>query len=379
MNPRRVAVVTTTRADLWPLSSVIDCLGADARVDLRVIASGTHLDARYGRTLDEIPVAADRIVTVPVGLTGDGPADLAAALGATAAGVGAALAAVEPEVVVMLGDRAELLGAAGAALLANVPIVHLHGGERTLGAIDDAVRDALTRLATLHCCAAEEHAERLVREGVDRGRVFVTGAPGLDRLVAAAATASAEELAREVGVHLERPFALLTYHPPTRNPERLEPELDAILDATNLCGTVVATYPGADAGAERIMTRLRTWAESRPNAVLVKSLGAYYPAALANADVVLGNSSSGLIEAPTFGTPVVNVGDRQLGRTRAACVIDAAGTRGDVRAAVARALEPDFRAVVAELPNPYGDGKAAPRITELVATYDFAQQHVVIP
>jgi UDP-N-acetylglucosamine 2-epimerase (non-hydrolysing) len=183
---------------------------------------------------------------------------------------------------------------------------------------------------------------------------------------------SSADLERCVGGAITAPCGLVTYHPPTRRPERGAAELEAIIAACDALPSVVVTFPGADPGASEIVDRLRRWSSARPGVHLVPSLGPAYAAMLARADVVVGNSSSGIVEAPTFGVPVVNVGDRQRGRERGAGVIDVPGEPAAVRRAMEQALDPAFRRRVEGIPNPYGDGRAAPRIVEVVASCDLA-------
>ena len=261
-----------------------------------------------------------------------------------------------------------MLAAAVAALPLTIPVAHLHGGEVTEGAIDEQARHAITKLAHLHFPAAEPYAGRILQMGEESWRVHCCGAPGLDRL-ARLASVPREELARRVGLPLLRPTLLVTFHPVTLEPEetgRQVGELAAALEAVN--GTVIITYPGADVGHREVISRLEALAASRPETRMAIGLGEDgYCSLLREADVMIGNSSSGLIEAPSFGLPVVNVGSRQRGRLRAANVIDVEPARNEIVAGVRRALDPAFRASLAGLVNPYGDGHAAPRIAKVLA------------
>jgi UDP-N-acetylglucosamine 2-epimerase (non-hydrolysing) len=366
VTPRTVAVFTGTRADLWPLTAVLRALDADPRVELRVLAAGAHCSDRFGRTRKEIDVPADRLMTLDTGVSDDdSPRAAAAVVARTTKAVSQAFERWRPDLLVVLGDRSELLGVAAAAVVHRVPIVHLSGGEITEGATDDAVRHAVTKLAHLHCCACEEYAARVRSMGEEPWRVHVTGDPAIDRLVHDSHPSRAE-LASTLGVRWQPPVALLTYHPPTLDPGRLDAELDALLDESDALPTVIASYPGADPGASRIIDALRSRAHARDGFVVVESLGRLYPTALAAVDVMMGNSSSGIVEAMSFGLPVVNVGDRQRGRMRGPNVIDAAGERTAVRGALARALDPGFRAGLRGAANPYGDGKAAGRVLDVV-------------
>jgi len=335
--PRRIAVVTVARSDYGHLTPLLAELRAASDVELLLIVGGAHLDPRFG-------------------LTGRG-----------VEGFSAALARRRPDVVVVLGDRLEMLAAAMAALPLAIPVAHVHGGEVTEGSIDEQVRHALTKLAHLHFVAAASYAERVRRMGEEDWRVYEVGAPGLDRFRVVRPVSRAD-LARRLGVALDSPVAIVTFHPETLAPDDVAMQADELMAALkSLDGTIVASCPGADAGYATIVERLQALVASRPGTALVESLGDdAYAALLREADVMIGNSSSGLIETPSFALPTVNVGLRQAGRLRARNVIDVEHGRDAILAGVARALEPAFRRGLAGLVNPYGDGHAAPRIARVL-------------
>ena len=363
---RRIAVFSATRADLWPLTPLLRAMVADDRVTPTLLATGSHLSSAYGSTLREIGQWID-VVPIDARLTADdSPVGLLAAARREAEGVAGVLDATRPDLLVLLGDRYELLGVAQAALLLRVPIVHLHGGDVTEGAFDDSIRHAITKLASLHCCATELAACRVRSMGEEPWRIHVTGAPALDGLAARAAATPPSVWQEAIGGPPRHPFGVLTFHPPTIAPDRSLAELDAVLAASARLATVVATLPGADPGARAVIERLHEFAPSHPDFRIVASLGASYAPTVAHADVVIGNSSSGIVEVPTFGVPVVNVGDRQEGRERPAAVLDAR-TPDRVDAALTRALDPAFRARLEGRPNPYGDGHASERIVAVLA------------
>jgi UDP-hydrolysing UDP-N-acetyl-D-glucosamine 2-epimerase len=362
--PRRIAVVTVARSDYGHLKPLLVELSTAADVDLRLVVAGAHLDPRFGLTVRAIEAdgwpIAERVTMLA---DSDAPAAVADAAGRGVQGFAAAFARLAPDIVVVLGDRLEMLAAAAAALPLGVGVAHVHGGEVTEGAIDEQARHAITKLAHLHFVAAAPYAERVRRMGEEDWRVHQVGAPGLDRFRTAPAVPR-DELARRLGVALERPLAIVTFHPETLAPDDVAMQADELMAALkSLEGTIVASFPGADAGHAAIVDRLRALAASRPGTALVESLGDdVYAALLREADVMIGNSSSGLIETPSFRLPAVNVGGRQAGRLRARNVIDVEPTREAILAGVARALEPGFRRGLAGLENPYGDGHAAPRI-----------------
>lgn len=347
---------------------VIDALLADGTAEMRLLVAGTHGSQGYGASDCPATVPAEIVVKLGAAVADHSEAELVGMAANCATEVARAIASWRPDLLVVLGDRYELLGVALAATVRRVPLAHLHGGETTVGAIDDGIRHALTKLSHLHFCATEEYAARVRSMGEELWRVHVTGGPGIDRLLPLVAAHTLDEVEAAVGRQIRRPFGLVTYHPPTARPEELGAELEAIVRGCEQLATVVVTAPGADPGADEVTARLKQWEEARPTAVtIVPSLGELYPIAMASADVVVGNSSSGIIEAPSLGVPVVNVGSRQEGRVRAANVVDVPGDASAVHAAIQQALVPGgrdrFRAE-----NPHGDGHAGRRIADMLIT-----------
>ncbi|MDX2221456.1 MAG: UDP-N-acetylglucosamine 2-epimerase, partial [Rhodospirillaceae bacterium] len=267
-----------------------------------------------------------------------------------------------------------------AALLMGIPIAHLHGGELTEGAVDDAIRHAITKMAALHFAAAEPYARRIVQMGEEPARVHVVGAPGLDNLVDVAGLSRAG-LAAELKLDLDHDgggrLFVVTYHPVTQAVDHGRAGAAAMTQAlaTHPDATVLITGVNSDAGHGAIHAALSAFAAAEPRRRrLTASLGRrLYLGALKHADAVIGNSSSGLVEAPALNTPTVNIGDRQKGRLRAASVIDCAEDAGSISAAIAQALDPTFRAGAAHVAPPYGRGGAATRIAAILADCDPAQ------
>jgi UDP-hydrolysing UDP-N-acetyl-D-glucosamine 2-epimerase len=339
---------------------------------LQLYVAGGHLSPRFGRSVESIEHAGWPI-TARVETTGvsDAAVEVAAGAGLGAVGFARAFARNRPDLIVVLGDRIEMLAAAMAALPLAIPVAHLHGGEITEGAIDEQARHALTKLAHLHFPAAEVYARRILQMGEEPWRVHCVGAPGLDRFARLPAMPR-PELARRIGLPLRHPTLLVTFHPVTLEPGEAgwhAEELAAALASVE--GDMVITYPGADAAHAAVIERLEALAAARPGTRMMPSLGEEdYDALLREADVMVGNSSSGLIEAPSFGLPVVNVGIRQRGRLRAPNVIDVGYRREEIEAGIRRALQPGFRESLRGLVNPYGDGRAAPRIADVLISVD---------
>jgi UDP-hydrolysing UDP-N-acetyl-D-glucosamine 2-epimerase len=373
---RRIGVVTVARSDYGHLVPLLEEIRATAGLELQLFVAGGHLSARLGRTVSAIEAdgwtVSDRVETLG---DSDAPEDLAAGAGAGVAGFARAFARRRPDLVLVLGDRLEMLAAAVAALPLTIPVAHVHGGEITEGAIDEQIRHALTKLSHLHFPAAEPFARRIRQLGEEPWRVHCCGAPGLDRLPRLA-TVPRAELAARVGLPLRRPTLLVTLHPVTLEPEDTAMHADELAAAlAGAEGDVVITAPGADTAHRAIVRRLEALAATRPGTRMVPSLGEdTYCSLLREVDVMVGNSSSGLIEAPSFALPVVNIGSRQHGRLRAANVIDVGHRRDEILTGLRRALDPAFRRGLAGLRNPYGDGHAAPRIVRVLADVELGRR-----
>ena len=365
---RTVAVFVGTRADLGPLTPVIEALADAPDVDLHLLTGVMYGADDLDRALPGVSASgavvhglAEPMSVVSIEAQLEHGARLSVAVGGVLEEIGA-------EVLVVLGDRWELLYVVPPAFLLRVPIVHLHGGEVTEGAVDERVRHAVTKLADEHCVASPDAARRLRQLGEPRERIHVTGAPGLDRLAAAPALGD-HALAGLLGIaRAERPVALFTSHPPTA--QTGAPVGDWAREAAEatlaVCATVIATHPGMDEGRDDIVAALSALAAAEPRLRLVKALGRDYPAVLNAVDVVVGNSSSGVIEAATLHKPAVDVGDRQRGRLRGDNVVHADEGREAVEEAVRLALSPEGTARAVATANPYGTGDASRRILDIV-------------
>lgn len=365
----RVAVVTGSRSEYGLFHPLLVEFRDSGVCEPRLIVTGAHLDERYGLTVREIEEDGFSITArVPIPLDDSG-LGVARATGLAVMGIADALAEDSPDLVLILGDRYEALAAATAAMLLRIPIAHLHGGELTEGAIDDSIRHAITKMASLHFVSTEEYRRRVIRMGEDPARVFAVGALGVDNALATQLL-DRKAVSEATGLMFERPTALVTFHPMTHAADSGTAQVDALLGALDDHPgiDVLFTLPNADEGNLAIRERIESWAArnfGRANAH--PSLGRVrYLSALALCDVVVGNSSSGIIEAPSFGKPVVDIGDRQAGRVRAASVRHCDADREQIAAAIANALTPEARTDAARVSNPYGDGHAAPRISDAV-------------
>ena len=361
----KVLAVSGTRADWGLLQPVLALLRDDPRFALEILVTGQHL-MPGSPSVAAIEAAGFAIAhRVDMGLSGvDSDAEHCAATGRAVAGTGAALAASRPDLMLVLGDRYEILGAVTAALLSKVPVAHIAGGDVTEGAFDDSIRHAMTKMASLHFTTTSQAAARVRQMGEDPAHVFVTGSPGIDQILAVPRLERAAFF-DSAGLAPHALNFVITLHPATLSADNaaMARAMLAALETFPDAG-LIFTGSNADPGAAELDEIVRAWVAGRANAVFHTSLGsARYFSALEHCDLVLGNSSSGLYEAPSFCIPTVNIGDRQARRVRAASVIDCPPEAGAIRAAIDAALAGDWSGTV----NPYGDGRAAPRILSHLA------------
>jgi UDP-hydrolysing UDP-N-acetyl-D-glucosamine 2-epimerase len=370
MGATKVRVITGTRADYGLLHPLATLLEADPAFDTALVVTGTHLSQRFGSTIGEIETDGHRVsARLPLPLDDDSEAGVAKATAAAMSGFADIFSSDRPDLAIILGDRNEALAAAVAALLARVPVAHIHGGELTMGAVDDAIRHAITKMSWLHFTSTEEYRRRVLQLGEDPQRVFCVGALGVDNALGSRKL-SRQELEAALGPLFGGHTAVVTFNPVTLEAdggleqfEALAAALDAFDDLS-----VVFTMPNADAGNRALSVGIERFVADRPGrARAFDSLGAMrYLSLVEQADVCVGNSSSGIIEAPALGTPTVDIGDRQAGRTRAASVLHSVPTANAIEAALRRALGPEMQELAARRATPYGDGHAAERIVAVL-------------
>lgn len=370
MSAVKTRIVTGTRAEYGIFRPLLELLAADDAFDLGLLVTGMHLSPRFGLTVTEIKDDGYPIVArIPLDLDDDSEEGATRATAQALEGFGRALAADRPDLVLVLGDRLEALAAATAALIARVPVAHLHGGELTEGALDDAVRHAVTKMSRLHFTATEGYRDRVIQLGEEPDRVFATGALGVDNALHLPKL-TAEELEADLGPVFGRQTALVTYHPVTLEARTAAGQMEELTKALdrfeNLA--VIFTAPNADPDNRAIFEAIERFCAEHPDrARSFTSLGARrYLSLLALCDVCVGNSSSGIIEAPSLGTPTVDIGDRQAGRERGPSVIHCDPDASAIGAAIERALWPEIQVLAERRENPYGDGHAAERIMEIL-------------
>ena len=361
--PRRIIYLSGTRADFGLLRSTLLRIATNKAMDLRVLVTGMHLSDAHGNTVDEIRDSGLSICAeVPLEMQSRSSGSMALDIADCLTGVTGVLARERPDLLLVLGDRGEMLAGAIAALHLGIPCVHLHGGERS-GSVDEPVRHAISKLSSYHLVATEGSRRRLIAMGEEPSRIHVTGAPGLDGLAAAGAMERGDCLAA-VGLASDARFILSLFHPVVQQAAQARAQTEALLQALQKVGLpVVWLEPNADAGSLEVRQALdhAAWLPgSRRVAHLPRTL---FAAAMKHSEVLAGNSSAGIIEAASFGTPVVNIGDRQRLRERNANVMDAAAEP----AAIERALRAALQRGHAPCDNLWGDGRAGERIAGLMA------------
>jgi len=366
---REIAVITVSRSDFGIYVPVLQAIGADPTLRLRLLVSGMHLSSEFGSTVGEIESAGFEVFQrIDSLVSSDTPAAVAKSIGLGVLGFAQVFAGYKPDIVVLLGDRFDMLPAALAAVPFRIPLAHLHGGEVTEGAIDEAFRHSISKMSHLHFVSSETYAQRLRQMGEEEWRIMVTGAPALDA-IRLCEPMSQEEFLAYFGVDLRGPFLLVTYHPVTLEAEDTDRQLSNLLDALgDLALPCLFTYPNADTEWHTIVHRIQHFCKARPESHLIKNAGQRgYWSLMRFAAAIVGNSSSGIIESAAFKLPVVNIGSRQKGRVQSSNILNCGYGRGEIGKAIRNALTPEFKASLDCLVSPYGEGHAAERIVARLA------------
>lgn len=369
---KTIGVVTVGRSDYGIYLPVLKLIKSQPDLSLRIFAAGMHLAPEFGCTARAIEEdgfeISERVEILP---SSDTPAAVAEAMGRGTIGFAQAYTRQRPDLLLALGDRFEMHSAVVAALPLKIPVAHIHGGELSEGAIDDALRHSITKMSHLHFVATETYGNRVIQMGEEPWRVVISGAPALDNLKTIELPTRAQ-LAKDYDLREEESFLLVTYHPVTLGHEQTEEQMTALLEALGESDmAVVFTYPNTDTGNRAIIQLMGEYVASNSRARTFVNLGTQgYFSMMKHAAAMVGNSSSGIIEAASFRLPVVNIGNRQRGRLRAANVIDVGYSRSEIVAGIRQALAPDFRARLDDLLNPYGDGHAAERIVETLRSVE---------
>jgi len=364
---RTIAAITSSRADyghlFWPLRD----LANTEDIELKLIALGSHLSPEFGNTIQELEKDGFEIAArIECLLSSDTDVGMAKTIGNATLSLADLLGHMRPDVLLLIADRYEMLAPASVALALRIPIAHIEGGEISEGAIDDAVRNALTKMSHVHFTSTEEARRRVIAMGEEEWRVHRAGAPSLDHL-RRTELLTKDQIERHLLLNLNRPTVLVSYHPVTIAEDTLE-EADALFAALEtLPDQLIFCYPNADAGSRSLIERTRAFLEKRKAGWVFTNLDPRtYWSLLRHVDILVGNSSSGIMESASFAVPTVNVGIRQQGRERALNVLDAEPRVESIVNATRKAQSPEFKKSLEGMANPYGDGHASERIVQVL-------------
>ena len=375
---KKACVVTATRAEYGLLKPLIQALNESANYELQLIVSGTHLSSEFGMTWHAIEQDGFSIdAKVDMLLSNDSSTAVVKSLGLLCIGIADAFERLKPDFVCILGDRYEMIGVATAANLFKIPIVHLCGGEITEGALDDNFRHALTKLSHVHFTSTEEYRARVIQLGESPEYVFNSGAIGIDS-INILHTLTKDELAKSLNIDLTAPFFLMTYHPVTVSEQDIIQEIDNIMSAllnVDKQTLIIVTLSNADVGGRTINECMRRWSEKQPDRVYCfASLGQQrYLSAMRHCEAVIGNSSSGIVEAPSCKVPTINIGSRQAGRLQAGSIVNCEPTFSGLSAALEKISSPEFRSSLCSIENPYGNGDTVKKIMYFLEDIDWSK------
>jgi UDP-hydrolysing UDP-N-acetyl-D-glucosamine 2-epimerase len=371
---RIIAVITTSRADYshlyWPLRD----LSKNENVDLRIIALGSHLSPEFGHTVQEIEKDGFQIAArIECLLSSDSDVGMAKTIGVATLSLADLLGKMRPHLLLLIADRYEMLAPAAVALALRIPVAHIEGGEVSEGAIDDAVRNALTKLSHIHFTSTAAARERVIALGEEEWRVHRAGAPSLDHL-RRQPLLSRKEIEQQLQLNLQTPTILVAYHPVTIARDTLQEAAALFTALGSLTEQILFCYPNADAGSRELIDRTKSFIASRGHGKIFTNLDAVtYLSILRQVDMLVGNSSSGIMESASFALPTVNVGLRQQGRERPRNVLDADADVNSILQAIDRARTREFRESLAGMANPYGEGYASETIVRVLTTVPLSQ------
>jgi UDP-hydrolysing UDP-N-acetyl-D-glucosamine 2-epimerase len=352
---RTIGVVTTSRADYGIYRPILRVIASDPDLRLQLYVTGMHLAPEFGMTVRQIEADGLEVFAAIEGLlSSDSPGGVAKSMGLTTLGFAQALQQSRPDILLVLGDRFEMFAAVAATLPFRLPVAHIHGGESTEGLIDEPIRHAITKMSHLHFPTTEAYARRIVRMGEEPWRVLCCGAPSLDNLNGFQPLTAAQ-MTERFGLSLSEDFLLVTFHPVTLEFEQTGNHVDELLAALEESGlSLIFTYPNADTQGRLIIERIEAFRRRLPRVQIAANLGTDgYFSLMRQARAMAGNSSSGIIEAASFGLPVVNIGNRQRGRVHGRNVLDIPCSRGAILEAIRKAVSPEFHASLAAMENPW--------------------------
>lgn len=374
---RKICVVTGSRADYGLLRLVMKGIEAESSLTLQIIATGMHLSPTFGLTYEEIEGDGFKIdQKVQCLSSSDSPVAIAEATGKALSGCAKAFDELKPDLVLVLGDRFEIFAACSAALLARIPIAHIHGGEVTAGAYDEAFRHSITKMASIHFVATEEYKKRVIQLGEDPSTVHLVGGLGVDA-IKELNLLSKDEIEQNLGIKFVNKCLLVTFHPATLEAQTPEEQicelLAALSDRPDI--TLIFTMPNADTGGLEIMRQIKDFVEKNDNAYFFESLGQLnYLSCVAIVDGIVGNSSSGILEAPTLRIGTVNIGNRQLGRTQSGSVINALANKESIETALNKLYSQEFKSTLNACKSPYGEGGASEKILTVLSDFNYDRE-----
>lgn len=366
---KQIMVLTSARADYGLLSGLIKKLASDERVRVRLVVTGMHLSPEFGLTYKEIEkdgIKIDRKIEIL--MSSDTPVSVSKTMGMAMISFADYIEEVHPDALLVLGDRYETLAVCCVALNARIPIIHLHGGETTEGAIDEAIRHSITKMSFLHFTSTEEYRRRVIQLGENPERVYNVGSLGVENVLGQPLL-SKKDLESELNLRLDMAYAVVTYHPVTLEDKDVCETVKKFLDALDRNEDMyyIITKANSDAGGRQINQMLEEYAAHRNNVQVYDSLGMIkYLSAVKYSKMVIGNSSSGILEVPSFGIPTVNVGDRQKGRIRAESVIDCKEDTESIVEAIKKAKTLEFRELCSHVKNPYEGVRTSDTIVEII-------------
>jgi GDP/UDP-N,N'-diacetylbacillosamine 2-epimerase (hydrolysing) len=370
---KKVLVVTGTRAEYGLLYWTMKEIQRDNDMELQLVVTGNHLVKDYGYTVEQIKrdeFAIDEEIDMIV--YSDKKSSIVKSMGLEMIGMAQCFDRLKPDILLILGDRYEIFVAATCAMMMNIPIAHMNGGESTEGAVDEQIRHAITKMAHIHFPGAEYYKERIIKMGEEPWRVHNLGQAGIEN-IKRLEFLDKSELQKELNISLDRPVFLITYHPVTLDIENIENEINNLLDSIKgFDAKYIFTYPNADFGSKIIINKINDFVKQNENAYIYYSLGQKrYLSLLKCTDVMIGNSSSGIIEAPSFKIPVVNIGDRQKGRLRSNNIIDVEYSKDEIVKAINKALyDKEFKQSLNNIENVFGNGKVSNRIVNILKSID---------
>lgn len=369
---KKICVLTATRADYGLLKPLIVKLKGIQELDVCVVATGSHLSPEFGLTYKEIELDGVYIdAKIEILLSADTPSAISKSMGLAMISFADYFERFAPDMLVVLGDRYETLAVCCAAMNQKIPIAHLYGGETTEGAIDESIRHAITKLSYLHFTSTQEHRNRVIQLGEQPNRVFCVGAIGIENIFSEILMCK-HELEDSIGFILDKPYAIVTFHPVTLEGNNSAEQFQALLNVIEKHNDMkfIFTMANADSDGRIINQMINEFVSKNDNSVAYISLGRKrYLSALKYCTMVIGNSSSGLVEAPSFYVPTINIGNRQKGRLQPESVINCSSTTNEIEEAISLALSEEFAKKVRNVVNPYGDGNTSDKLVEVIRKY----------